>query len=1000
LEQDGSIWFGAPVKKLHAGDDDALPKHRDALAALAERNEAVRLRDAVAEGSALGDFLAAVMTLSPFLRQQIERHTGLLEKLFDVPVADTVEAIVEHVDAMRRGEDFAESESALMADLRREKAALHLLVALGDLSGAFPVEATTGWLSRFAEVSLGAAIAWLMRDAHNGGKLELKEPGEPEKGSGWFAIAMGKLGARELNYSSDIDLIVLFDPDAKGVVWSDRSAISETFARMTRRLVRIMQERTGDGYVFRTDLRLRPDPGSTPLAIPVEAALIYYEGRGQNWERAAMIKSRPVAGDIAAGDRFLFEMRPFVWRKYLDYAAIADIHSIKRQIHAHKGHGKIAIEGHNVKLGRGGIREIEFFVQTQQLIFGGRIPELRGRGTIAMLDVLAGHGSITHEAAETMAGSYRFLRRTEHAIQMIADEQTHKMPADAEGVDRIAAMLGFEGGEAFRNELLAHLRAVETHYAALFEHETGLGSDGNLVFTGDTPDPDTVETLERMGYERPADIWRVVSQWHMGRYRAIQSERARARLTEITPSLLKTFGESGHADDVVIGFDRFLSGLPSGIQVFSMLQSNPRLIELMSLILSAAPRLGAIITAKPLVFDGMLDPAFFTGAPGKEEQRARLDDFLGEARAYEEVLDRLRIFASEQRFLIGVRLLTGSIEPLRAGNALSDLADLIIQKALIAAREELAEKHGVIEGAEVCVIGMGRLGSREMTAGSDLDLILLYDVPEGDPESDGPKPLAASQYFIRLTQRLTAALSAPTAQGVLYDVDFRLRPSGNKGPLATSFRSFSRYQRNDAWTWEHQALCRARTVAGDRAMRDRVEDELHAILDLPRDLETLKSDIVSMRARLLRDKPASGLWDLKLVEGGLTDIDFIAQFLVLSELRNGNLNGNDAAHIINSSDDGPIGEQERQTLTRAFSDYTAIMQIVRLCSEKGFDPETAPKGLIDRLCAAGGFPTLENLQAHIVETEGQVAEIFRDVLGDPRSEPRREAREGTASQRG
>ncbi|TCD14141.1 bifunctional [glutamine synthetase] adenylyltransferase/[glutamine synthetase]-adenylyl-L-tyrosine phosphorylase [Oricola cellulosilytica] len=985
MADDGSVWFGVPVKPLFPGSDEATAKARDTLIEAANRAQAHRLLSTVQADAPLSGFLTAVMALSPFLSHQIERQTSLLEGLYDLPVRERLEAILQSVDAMRRGDGIAEGEASLMTELRRAKAAVHLLVALGDLSGGFTVEDTTGFLSRLAEAALGASIGFLLQDAEAAGKLELADPGEPEKDTGWIVLAMGKLGAHELNYSSDIDLIVLFDPDAPGVKWPDRSMIGETMARLTRRLVRIMQERTGDGYVFRTDLRLRPDPGSTPLALPFETALVYYEARGQNWERAAMIKAKPAAGDIAAGERFLYELRPFVWRKHLDYAAIADVHSIKRQIHAHKGHGKVAIEGHNVKLGRGGIREIEFFVQTQQLIFGGRAPELRKRNTVAMLDALAAGGGISREAAETLKQAYAFLRRTEHAIQMIADEQTHKLPADPEGVEQVARLLGYDGDGNFRHDLTRTLRSVETQYAALFEHEAALGAEGNLSFTGDTPDPDTVETLSRLGYERPADIWRVVSQWHMGRYRALQSERARARLTEITPELLRVFGQGGQADESVIGFDRFISGLPSGIQLFSMLQSNPRLIELLALIMSSAPRLASIITARPLVFDGMLDPAFFSGVPDKTTQRERLDAFLGEARVYEDTLDRLRIFAAEQRFLIGVRLLTGSLEPGLAGKAFSDLADLVVDEALAAAKAELEEKHGVIPGAAVCVIALGRLGSREMTPGSDLDLIVLYDLADADAESDGAKPLDASRYFIRLTQRLTAALSAPTAEGVLYEVDFRLRPSGNKGPLATSLAAFIRYQRNDAWTWEHQTLCRARVVAGDGDLSERVEAEIRAILNEPRDLDTLKADIVAMRGRLLRDKPPAGVWDVKRTEGGMTDIDFIAQFLILAELRNGNLNGHDAAHIISSSEDGFLGPQERERLTKAFSDYTAIMQLVRLCTQKGFDPNTAPKGLTDRLCAILGFPAVETLEAHIVETGKQVAEIFRRVLGDPRS---------------
>ncbi|MFZ2099801.1 MAG: hypothetical protein WAU86_04480 [Oricola sp.] len=358
MAQDGTLWFGQPARILYPGDAEAAAKARASLIAAAERVGAERLTALARKSGPLCDFLVAVMTLSPFLSHQIERQPAVLESLFDAPARKRLAEIVDRTEAMRHGDDFAESEAALMAALRREKAALHLLVALGDLSGAFPVEETTYWLSRFAEVSLGAAAAWILRDAHGTGKLVLADTSEPETGSGWIMLSMGKLGAHELNYSSDIDVIVLFDPYPPKVTWPDHYMIGETMSRMTRRLVRVMQERTGEGYVFRTDLRLRPDPGSTPLAISVEAALVYYEARGQNWERAAMIKAKPAAGDQEAADRFLFEMKPFIWRKHLDYAAIADVHSIKRQIHAHKGHGRIAIEGHNVKLGRGGIREI------------------------------------------------------------------------------------------------------------------------------------------------------------------------------------------------------------------------------------------------------------------------------------------------------------------------------------------------------------------------------------------------------------------------------------------------------------------------------------------------------------------------------------------------------------------------------------------------------------------------------------------------------------------
>ncbi|MGN6583690.1 MAG: bifunctional [glutamine synthetase] adenylyltransferase/[glutamine synthetase]-adenylyl-L-tyrosine phosphorylase, partial [Rhizobiaceae bacterium] len=762
---DGADWFGETARELQPLDEEAARKQALDLADDAEQRGAVRLAEVLRSKSPLSHFLAAAFDLSFFLRDYARRQPSALEKLFEQPVEGRLATIGEDI----RGLPFAEgmSEQALMAGLRDLKAEAHFLIALADLAAENAAPQSTRRLSALAEVCVGAAVSFLLLDADRQGKLVLPDKANPGRGSGWIVLAMGKLGAGELNFSSDIDLIVFFDPRAPAIVAPLDT--SEHFVRLTRRLVRILQDRTGNGYVFRTDLRLRPDPGSTPLAIPVEAAFHYYEGRGQNWERAAMIQARPIAGDIAAGEAFLRELQPYVWRKYLDYAAIADVHSIKRQIHAHRGHGEIAVAGHNVKLGRGGIREIEFFVQTQQLIAGGRFPELRGRATVPMLAELASRGWITDEARDALTRQYWFLRDVEHAIQMVADEQSHTLPEDDDGLKRIAHMLGFESRNAFAQAFRTSLLLVEKHYAALFETAPQLSSGiGNLVFTGDVDDPDTLRTLSGLGFERPSDMARIIRTWHFGRYRATQSAEARERLTELTPALLQAFGETKRADEALIRFDAFLSGLPAGIQLFSLLQSNPALLALMARIMGAAPRLAEIITHRPHVFDGLLDPGLMSELPSRAYLAERLRTFLEGTRLHEETLDRLRTFANEQKFLIGVRLLTGAIDAARAGHAFSDLADLTIDATLQAVQARFAARHGVVKGGAVAILGMGKLGSRELTAGSDVDLILLYDHDEDAEDSDGEKPLPPSVYFIRLTQRLIAAVSAPTAEGVLY----------------------------------------------------------------------------------------------------------------------------------------------------------------------------------------------------------------------------------------
>ncbi len=922
-------------------------------------------------------FLAAVLDLSPFIREALLHHPQILSRIAKTEPETALGEILAAIAIC--GEEEGASEASLMTGLRNLKREAHVLIALCDLARIFDAQATTGWLTDLAEACTGAAVRFLLRDADSAGKIALPDRNEPEKESGWVVLGMGKFGARELNYSSDIDLIVFVDETRPAI--GDPYECVETFSRLTRRLVRILQDRTADGYVFRVDLRLRPDPGSTPLAIPVGAALNYYEGRGQNWERAAMIKARPVAGDRASGQQVLAELSPYVWRKYLDYAAIADVHSIKRQIHAHRGHGDIAVRGHNVKLGRGGIREIEFFVQTQQLIAGGRFPELRGNRTVPMLTKLAERGWISEQARDALAEKYWFLRDIEHRIQMIADEQTHILPEDDEGFARIAHMMGYDDPAEFSQKFLDALKVVEKHYAALFEQAPELGNaSGNLVFTGDVDDPGTLETLATMGYERPSDICRVIRTWHFGRYRATQSAEARERLTELTPALLKAFAETKRADDALLRFDGFLQGLPAGIQLFSLLQSNPRLLNLLVMIMSAAPRLAEIITRKPHVFDGLLDPAIFSEMPTRAYLEERLRVFLGPASNYEEVLDRLRIFAAEHRFLIGIRLLTGAIDGVRAGRAFSDLAELMIARAFDAVEGELQRRHGKVKGGKVALLAMGKLGSRELTAGSDVDLILLYDHDADAEESDGDKRLAPSQYYIRLTQRLIAALSAPTAEGVLYEVDMRLRPSGNKGPVATHISSFGKYQRTEAWTWEHMALTRARVIHADSDFKTIIEQEIDDIIAMPRDEAKIAADVREMRALIATEKPPRDDWDFKLKRGGIIDLEFIAQFAVLAGKLNGAPRPLATEEVLAALHPSFADPASVDALVEAHRFYTNLSQCIRLCLDESVAVEQFPPGLRELLCRVVNAPAISHIESQIKDCETEVSGAFDRLI--------------------
>ncbi len=635
--------------------------------------------------------------------------------------------------------------------------------------------------------------------------------------SGFIVLAMGKCGAYELNYSSDVDLIVFYDLDR--IALEPGVEPARFFVRLTRDLVQLLEERTGDGYVFRTDLRLRPDPGATQLALSTEAALVYYESFGQNWERAALIKARPCAGDLEAGRELLRDLAPFIWRKYLDYAAIADVHAMKRQIHAHRGFGGIAVAGHNIKLGRGGIREIEFFVQTQQLIAGGRQPDLRTPQTLLALDRLVARGWIKDAVAAELSEAYLFLRRIEHRLQMVADEQTHEVPDDPARLLRFAQFCGYPDVETFAAELRARLETVQRHYAALFEGSPGLTPGGvNMVFAGEQDDPGTVAALKQMGYQSPEQVLATIRGWHHGHYAAVRTARGREVLTEMQPLLIAALADTADPDRALVAFDRFLSELPAGVQLFSLLRANPSLLRLIADMMGSAPRLARILSRRRRLLDAVLDPGTLGALPTAEELDRLIAAEIGQGdHDLQYVLDRARVVGSEQQFLIGIRVLSGVIKANQAGGAYALLAERLIEHLMAATERELARAHGHVAGGGAAVIAMGKLGGREMTAASDLDLILVYDFDPAAAESDGARPLAPTHYYTRLTQRLISALSSATAEGTLYEVDMRLRPSGQQGPVATQLASFIDYQADAAWTWEQLALTRARVISGPRA---------------------------------------------------------------------------------------------------------------------------------------------------------------------------------------
>lgn len=922
--------------------------------------------------------LESIAEASPYLFDLVRADPA---RLVAVLGSDPDRRIAELVAGVRADMADAPDEATAMRLLRRMKAEAALLIALCDVGGVWPVMRVTAALTEVAVTATQCCVRYLLAQEAARGRIVPADRDAPEDGSGLIVLAMGKMGADELNYSSDIDLIVFYDAEANSL--KEDIEPQPFFVRIAQGIARLMQQRTADGYVFRVDLRLRPDPASTPVAVSTASALGYYEREGRTWERAAMIKAYPCAGDRKAGDALLGEIAPFVWRRYLDFAALADVHDMKRQMHAYKGHAEIAVEGHNVKQGRGGIREIEFFAQTQQLIAGGRNPELRTRRTLEALARLAEGNWITAQARDELTQAYEFLRRVEHRLQMVADEQTHTLPEDTEAIERFARFLGFTSRDALAKALLAHLHCVQRHYSKLFEDEKAASASAPAFdFRRGAEDARLLEHVAALGFKQPAAVAETMKHWLSGEYRALPTEATREALEGLLPLLLSSLARAENPDGAFTQFDGFLQAVQRGATLLALLQQNPDLVSLIASIVGAAPRLGDMLAQQPRLMDGLVDPRFFGAMPRREEIAQRLKTALADADSYEEFLDRLRLFGQESLFLIGSRILSGTVSAQLAGIAFADVAEGIVSTIHGLVTDQFAQQHGMIADQQTAIIGMGRLGSREMTASSDLDLIFIYDFDHERPDSDGARSLQGGQYFARLTQRLISAFTTRTNHGVLYEIDMRLRPSGRSGPVATRIDAFAQYQEFEAWTWEHMALTRARVVSAPPAFRQKIEAVIRTVLTRPREKRIIANDVLEMRQAIAQEKGDSDIWDIKYAAGGLIDIEFAAQYLQLvhasgqpSILDTSTLNVLDSAVRL-----GVLQQEDADVLRPAMRLYQDLNQILRLCLSERFKPEQAGADLLRLLARAADEPDFSALEARLKETQTDVRRVFLKIL--------------------
>ncbi|MGY6696863.1 MAG: [protein-PII] uridylyltransferase family protein [Roseinatronobacter sp.] len=889
------------------------------------------------------ELIAGAAGCSPYLRNLIRRERDWIAEAFFRNPEDSVS---QELSGLK---DVALAD--LSVRLRVAKRRIGLLVALADLGGVWGLEKVTAALSDLADSATDAALKALLQDEIRRGKLPGFASGDAADAAGLVVLAMGKLGARELNYSSDIDLIVLFDETR--FARDDYHDARACFIRITRKLCGLLSDHTDEGYVFRTDLRLRPDPSVTPVCLSMEAAERYYESLGRTWERAAYIKARPCAGDIAAGRRFLDVLRPFVWRKHLDFAAIQDAHDMRLKIKAHKGlGGALALEGHDIKLGMGGIREIEFFTQTRQLIAGGRDVDLRSSRTEDGLGALAKKGWIPADVAEKLAVHYRAHREIEHRLQMVQDAQTQKLPNTPDGFDRLARFVGEPSTDEFRAQLKERFEDVALLTEAFF-----------------APDGQAVEEPELS--DAALDV---ISGWRS--YPALRSGRAKEIFKRVRPIILTRLQDAADPDAALVQFDRFLAGLPAGVQLFSLFEANRQLIDLIVDICATAPRLAAYLSRNSAVLDAVIGGGFFTQWPGTAKLQRELSDILTGIEDYERQLDAARVWAREWHFRVGVHHLRGLIDAFEAGAEYASLAEATLAALWPVVQAEFARKHGTPPGQGATVLGMGSLGVGQLNAASDLDLIVIYDADVNDG-SDGPRPLDARTYYARLTKAFLTAISAPTAEGRLYEVDMRLRPSGRQGPVATSYAAFQNYQHTEAWTWEHLALTRARRVAGSLAVGERLEQMRRTLLAEKSSGTTISRDVSEMRARLAEAKPAHGLWDSKAGPGRLMDIELAAQFCAL---RSGHHARRVEAQLRAGAKAGVISDEIAQSLSQAYRLCWTVQATGRLLADRISDIADLGRGGQKFILKSAGAETIDALAKRLKTTCAVADSVISEML--------------------
>ncbi|HET8817954.1 MAG TPA: bifunctional [glutamate--ammonia ligase]-adenylyl-L-tyrosine phosphorylase/[glutamate--ammonia-ligase] adenylyltransferase [Xanthomonadaceae bacterium] len=761
--------------------------------------------------------------------------------------------------------------------LRRYRAACSARLVWRDVQGMDDIGATLAGATRLAERCLALALDALDAEfvARHGRVRDAD--GTPQR---LVVFALGKLGGGELNFSSDVDLVYAFPHGGESDGGRPLGA-EDWFARIGQQLAKLLDERTVDGFCHRVDLRLRPFGGSGRVALSFAAMEQYFQREGRDWERYAWQKARPVAGDLAEGQAFLRTLRPFVYRRYLDYGALDGLREMKAAIAAEVARKELADD---IKRGPGGIREVEFLVQALQLIRGGREPSLREARLLPALRALVAAGHVAPPAGDALADAYRWLRHLENRLQMLRDEQVHALPEDALDRERIALGLGFEDWDGLRGVLDGHRERVGNEFDALLApRRRRAPPDALSVYWRALPGAGEGSVLGDAGFDDAAAADAALRTF--ARAPGVQglSDAARARLDRVLPALLAAAAASAQPDAALHRALALMHNILRRASYLALLDEQPAALQRLVDVVSRSAFLADRLAAHPLLLDELLDVRVSGPLPDRDmlQRECAVAVELEDPEAALHALNEKRQALS---FRIAMATLDGRQPAQRSARQLAWLADAVVAGVLALARREIARAHGVVPGAHFAILGYGSLGGEELNFGSDLDLVFLHD-GAADAESDGPRPLDAPRWAARLAQKVVALLGAVTGAGRLYEVDVRLRPDGAKGLLVSTLASYADYQRERAWTWEHQALVRARGVAGDAGLLAAFDEVRRETLARPRNPSHLRGDVATMRAKMRRelDRSRPGRFDLKQGPGGLVDLEFLLQYRVLRD---------------------------------------------------------------------------------------------------------------------